>query len=325
MQIRNLVLGEVGTFTSSKGKKVTFTEEDLKAIAQQNNEYYKQGKDSAIVLMHTGTKEALINDKVYGYLKNYRYSESKKQLLSDADVVKGKESEITSGKFRNFSMRYTPEDKRIVNLAIVDESAISSCNIRNAQIEELSAQYPEIDSVDFSTEGGLEIMDDKEEVKTFFQELKDGFKNFFASQKEVKTEEFEKESKPDEKEDKEEDMVDMEEFNALKAKADEFENYKTQVALEKANELKEKRENESKQLIEDFCSHGNMLPCQKESAELILKSDMAEEFKKFLAVNKVIDFDTGMPTFANGKTKVDDLSEENKKVLLDMSDMPLFV
>lgn len=306
MKIKNMVLAKVGTFTDSRGKEVTFTPEELEATAKANNEFYKQGKDSAIVLTHVDTETALLKDQVYGYLSNYKYDKETEMLVAEADIVRGKEKEMSSGKFRNFSMRRNPKDKRIINLAIVSESAIPDANIRNAQIEELSAQYGEVDSVDFSTEGGVIEMEDKEETFSAEKEknLVQKFLDLFTIQKKEINEEIKKtleEFKAPEKveENKEEDMENMEEFNALKKIAAEYEEFKAKIDEENKKKLAEQRKKDADKTVEDFCAGGQMLPCQKELALTILNSDMAEDFKQYVALSKLVDFDTDLESFSN--------------------------
>jgi len=296
-------------------------------MAKVNHEMLQRGDDCAVVLIHRDSDEALDNNKLYGYLDDCRYNTEKEELVVDLDVIKGKEKDFRSGRFRNFSMRRNKKNDELINLAIVSRGAIPSAKLINAEIEELSAQYGEVDSVDFSLERGLEMIEDEMNENTedsfsveknIFQKFFDEVKGFFTNQdksiKEISSalEEFKKPEKVNEEEDMTED------FAALQAKIvesekklKEYEDYKAQVELKEKTAIEDRRKEEATNLYDEFSKKGLVLPCQEALAKKLLLSENAEDFKAFLALNKPVDFDVPSDVFsAPIPEKIEELDKE---------------
>lgn len=328
-KIIGLPLATVGEHIDADGKKVVYTLRELQETAASTNKFIKEGKWCPLVVLHEDNDDAVKDDEVYARAeKMYMDGDT---LKTDMLVTEGKEKELKSGRFEPVSMTRFRDSKRIYQVSLVGDQAISKASLKNAKFENFAAEHGDvevipIDSVDFSTEGGTIEMENKEETfseKTFFQKVGDYFGNMFANQKAEIQEEIKKtieEFKAPEKveENKEEDMDNIED---LKAKAQEAETFKAkyealenQIKTEKEEFAQAQRKSEAGKLYEQFSAKGCVVASQKELVEKLLLSDMAETFKAFLALNKLVDFDSPADVFSAPVLDTDDvLSEETKK------------
>jgi hypothetical protein len=317
--INGLPLATVGKHTDSSGKEVTYTLEELQETAKLNNKYLTEGKWCPLVLTHEDNNSALKNNEVYAKAKTY-YVEND-TLKTNLEVTEGKEKELTSGRFEPVSMRRIINNKRIYHIALVGDQAISAASLKNASFENFAAEFGEFEDIQCDTEkGGEELENEDVKDETFSVEKEKSilqkFFDLFSTQKTELREEIKKtleEFKQPEKVNEEEDMDNLEEFNALKAKVKEYEDYKAQVEEDKKNALIETRKKEANGIVEDFCEKGQMLPCQKELALKILNSDVAEEFKQYVALSKLVDFDTDLESFAQSASKKDKTTSDTEK------------
>lgn len=328
-KIIGLPLATVGEHIDADGKKVVYTLRELQDTAASTNKFIKEGKWCPLVVLHEDNNDAVKDDEVYARAeKMYMDGDT---LKTDMFVTEGKEKELKSGRFEPVSMTRFRDSKRIYQVSLVGDQAISKASLKNAKFENFAAEHGDvevmpIESVDFSLERGNEL--EKEDNEETFSAEKEKniiqkFFDLFATQKKEINEEIKKtleEFKAPEKveENKEEDMDNIEE---LKAKAQEAESFKAkyealenQMKTEKEEFAQAQRKSEVGKLYEQFSAKGCVVASQKELVEKLLLSDMAETFKSFLALNKLVDFDSPADVFSAPVLDTDsELSEEAKK------------